>query len=293
MKNKNIIKEISKNSFKKKLKKAKKDISLLNNRYFLEEEVGIGGLSIVYKASDIYSKYFNEESNIVIKIPTKELLEKTDIAAFVYAEYVFLKKLNNDYIVKVLDFGIDKKSNIPYIVLEYIEGKLLSEYSIAQMDMIFKNTIFKILHQSLNYIHSKNIVHADITPNNILVKDKKVIIFDFGISQNIINDKNFTLEYKKIKAFNPKYCAPEVLEGEKPTIESDIFSFACVMYEIYTCSSLFNENSLELKKNINKNINLNKIPFLLKNWFKNALNTNPKKRSMDIYMLSLVKSYNF
>ncbi len=287
MQEKDLVKKLAKKSFKKKLKKAKSDISLLNNRYYLEDEIGRGGLSIVYSSSDIYCDYFNEESNIATKVPTEELLKKDDIAAFVYAEYSFLKRLNHKNILKVLDFGIDNKSNIPYIVLEKLEGDLLANLNISNMSIKFKNKLFKELLSSLEYIHLNNIIHADITPSNIMISKKGMItLFDFGISQDTNKNKDFTLEYKKVKAFNPKYCAPEVLDGEKPTIQSDIFSFACLMYEIYSSKSFFEENSLELKKKDIKTYDFSKIPILLRTWFKSSLSINPKNR---IYKNTLLK----
>jgi len=288
MKNKNIVKKISKKSLQKKHKKSKEELKLLNKRYFLEEYIADGGLSTVYKATDIYCEYFNDKSNMVIKIPTKELLKKKDIAAFVYAEYTFLKKLNHDNIVKVFDFGIDEKSNIPYLVLKHIEGPLLSELSTLEMNNKFKNLLFKKLYLTLRYIHSKNIIHADINPSNIIISDNNPIIFDFGISQNIEQNKEFILEYKKVKAFNPKYSAPEVLNGKSPSIESDIFSFACLMYEIYTCEELFKESSLELEDSSLFDLKINKIPLILRTWFISALNINPKKRHLKINFLNLL-----
>lgn len=288
MDNENIIKKISKKSLKKKYNKSKEKQKLLNKRYFLEEHIADGGLSTVYKATDIYCEYFNDKSNMVIKIPTKELLEKNDIAAFVYAEYTFLRKLNHDNIVKVFDFGIDDKTNIPYLVLKHIEGQLLSELSTVEMNIKFKNFLFKNLFLTLSYIHSKNIIHADINPSNIIICDNNPIIFDFGISQNIEQNKDFILEYKKVKAFNPKYSAPEVLNGASPTIESDIFSLACLMYELYTCEELFNESSLELENNLFIDLKINKIPFFLRRWFISALDKNPKKRHLDIKFLKFL-----
>jgi serine/threonine protein kinase len=278
MKEKDLIKKLAKKSFKKKLKKAKNDLSLFNNRYYLNEELGRGGLSIVYNSSDVYCDYFNEESNIAIKVPNEKLLEKDDISAFVYSEYSFLKKLNHKNIVKVLDFGIDNKSNIPYIVLEKLKGSLLSDLNILDMSKKFKNMLFKDLLSSIEYIHLNNIIHADITPSNIMIKDNNITLFDFGISQDINKNKNFTLEYKKVKAFNPKYCAPEVLEGSKPNTQSDIFSFACLMYEIYAAKSLFEKNSLELKNKTINTYDFTNIPRLLRTWFKSSLSLNPQNR---------------
>jgi serine/threonine protein kinase len=278
MKEKDLVKKLAKKSFKKKLKEAKNELSLLNNRYYINEELGRGGLSIVYNSSDVYSDYFNEESNIAIKVPSEKLLEKDDISAFVYAEYSFLKRLNHKNIVKVLDFGIDNKSNIPYIVLEKLKGNLLADLNILEMSIEFKNMLFKNLLSSLEYIHLNRIIHADITPSNIMINDKKITLFDFGISQDIDKNKNFTLEYKKVKAFNPKYCAPEVLEGSKPNTQSDIFSFACLMYEIYAEKSLFEKNSLELRNNTINSYDFSKIPMILKRWFKASLSLKPQDR---------------
>lgn len=278
MKENNIIKEISKKSFKKKLKKLKTKQFQLNNRYYLGNELGVGGLCTVYKASDIYCDYFNESSNIVIKIPSKKLRENKDISAFIYSEYQFLKKINHENIVKIINFGIDEKSDIPYLVLEYLKGKTLSNYPITQMDKKFKNHIFKTLLDSILYIHSLGIIHADLNPSNIMLDKNKITLFDFGISQYTQNNKETTLEFEKVKAFNPKYCAPEVLLGGKPDIKSDIFSFACIMYELYNCKPLFKENVSNDLKNNKYAYELSNIPLLLRAWFKKALSLDPYMR---------------
>ncbi|XOB63260.1 serine/threonine-protein kinase [Campylobacterota bacterium DY0563] len=276
----NIIKQITKKSSKNK---KNEKLELLNKRYYCLEEVGRGGLSIVYKAIDIYSDYFGKNSNIVIKIPTKELLEKDDIAAFVYSEYRFLRRLSLDSIVKVLDFGIDKKTNLPFLVLEYIEGELLSESNLIDISKDKKDLIFKSLCESLKYIHDKGIVHSDISPTNIIINnDLRPIIFDFGISQDITKENSLSLEYKKIKAINPKYCAPELFEeNSKPTKSSDIFSLAVLLYEIYSEKPLFEESSKELYSLPIDKRDLSKIPFFLRKWFKRNLSLDEKRRILE------------
>ena len=286
MPNKNIIKKIEKKSFDKKLKKQKKELNIFNNRYILEEEIGRGGTSIVYKASDIYCKYFKEDSNIVIKVPLDKFLKKDDIAAFVYSEYSFLKKLNHPNIVKALDFGIDKKSNIPYIVLENIEGILLNKYPIIKMGKKIKYNILKKLSQTIQYLHGNNIIHADINPSNILIKDNEPILFDFGISLYIDKSNILNLEYKKVKAFNPKYSAPEVLEGNTPTIASDIFSFSTIIYELFTNEDLFVNSSKEISNSKFFKKKLNKTPFILRFWLKKSLSLNEKHRNYPYKLLN-------
>lgn len=280
----NIIKSITKNSIDERDNTIEKEIDILNKKYFCLEEVGRGGLGIVYKGLDIYSEYFKKDSKIVIKIPTEKLLEKEDISAFVYAEYRFLRELSMDNIVKVLDFNIDEKTNIPYLVLEYIDGELLSDISIANMDLKTRNYIFKSLVKTLEYIHSKNIIHGDISPSNIIIKENNTpVIFDFGISQKIEEKDEIVLEYQNVKAFNPKYSAPELLSDTKkqPNVASDIFSLATILYEVYTNQPLFYESSNELDSfPINKR-DLSSIPFLLRKWFINALSLDCNDRKLN------------
>ncbi|RXJ82694.1 serine/threonine-protein kinase [Arcobacter sp. F2176] len=281
-----------KSTFKKNLTYIKKEkIFILNNRYIIEEEIGRGGLSIVYKSLDLYNEYFNIKSNIAIKMPTKELLSKNHIEDFVFSEYLFLKEIDNENIVKVLDFGIDKKSNIPYLVLEYLEGKLLSQITIPDLSKKFKINLFLDLFTSLLYIHKKGIIHADINPSNIIINEnQKSKIFDFGISQYLDATDKIQLDYKQFKGFSPQYCAPEILNGDKPSFESDIFSFAVMMYELFTLRLPYSKNSLELINHKFTNKELLGIPFFLRFWFKKALNSNPQKRNNNKFIYYLAKN---
>ncbi|MGB5918942.1 serine/threonine-protein kinase [Arcobacter sp.] len=281
-----------KKTFKKNLEYIKKEkIFILNNRYILGEEIGRGGLSVVYKSLDLYNEYFDIKSNIVIKMPTKELLTKNHIEDFVFSEYLFLKEFNHDNIVKALDFGIDKKTNIPYLVLEYLEGKLLSQIAIPDLSKKFKINLFFDLYTSLFYIHKKGIIHADINPSNIIINEnQKSKIFDFGISQYVDSTDKIQLDYKQFKGFSPQYCAPEILNGEKPSFESDIFSFAVMMYELFTLKLPYSKNSLELINHKFSNKELENIPFFLRFWFKKTLNSNPKARINNDFIYFLVKN---
>ncbi|RXJ87629.1 serine/threonine-protein kinase [Arcobacter sp. CECT 8985] len=250
----------------KKVQKQTKMSNILNKRYILKELIGEGGLCDVYKVDDLYDLHFKYESNIVAKIPNSKLKEHKDVSTLLYSEYRFLRKLNHPNIVKVLDFGIDKKSNIPYIILEYIEGKLLKDLPFFEMSKKFKLDIFKTLVKTINYLHSNNIIHADINPSNIIINDQNhLTLIDFGISKSIKNEEEIELNYSNVKAYNPNYCAPEILENELPTIESDYFSIASICFELFTLNNIkINNNKVILN-------NILKVPFLLRFWFKRNL----------------------
>lgn len=262
-------------------------VGTFNNRYILEEQLSIGGMSVTYKVKDIYSEYFNDPLPLVIKIPLKELLTKKDISAFVYSEYKFLRMLNHNNIVKIHDFGIDNETQIPYIIMEYLEGSLLEEIPLHQIQKNEKLLIFYTLLTTISYIHSKNIIHSDITPKNIIVsQNQKISLFDFGISQLTNKLNKFTLNNQQFQAYNIRYAAPEVLKGDIPTISSDKFSLALVLYEIFSLELPFENTSAELEKNpLSYSTCSKEIPFLLRKWFIDTLEINPKKRRQSLPLI--------
>jgi len=267
---------------KNKLKQLYQGERLLNERYRLNEKLGRGGLCKVYKSKDIYCEYFKDETSFAIKIPLKKLLKKKDVAAFIYAEYKILRSLNHKNIVKVYDYGIDNLTSVPYLVLEHLEGTLLLNVPIYNMDKVLIKSIFTNVLQTLEYLHSVNIVHADINPNNImLLPSNEIKLFDFGISIYSKGEDDLSLSYEKVNAYNPLYCAPEVLLGTKPSFESDMFSLACVFYEMFTGSLPFENSSQDLEKNAITFFSCSKkIPLALKFWFIRALSYDAKKRSI-------------
>jgi len=256
---------------------------LFNNRYILKDKIGEGGLCKVYDAIETYSEYFKEDRNLVVKVPLQELLDKKDIAAFVYSEYSILSKVCHPNIVRVTDFGIDESSEIPYLVMEKLDGTLLVNLSLHQIDKAMTNKLTYSLYKALLYLHTKQIVHADINPTNIMVLNNgQASLFDFGISQDLYSQKSFHLSFSKMNAFNPIYSAPEILEGKKPSSQTDIFSLACVLYELYSGKLPFIKSSLELKATPLKQKDFCKIPLLQRTWFRKALVYDPNKRVKSI-----------
>jgi len=275
---KNLLEE-----FENKPSKLKSGNRVFNNRYVFKEKIGEGGLCEVYDVLETYSEYFNESRNLVVKIPSKEMLKKKDIAAFIYSEYSILNKIYHENVVKITDFGIDEVSQVPYLVMNKLEGRLLVNMPLLDIDKKMSKQLAYSLYKAIDYIHSMQIVHADINPTNIMVRENgEASVFDFGISQNIANQASFNLSYSKIKAFNPIYAAPEVLEGSTPNVSSDMFSLACVMYEVYTRRLPFVESSKELKERPLKRNDLTQIPFFQKAWFRKSLSHDANKRPLKI-----------
>lgn len=268
------------------------DEKRLNNRYVVAKVLGTGGLSVVYEARDDYSEYYGDDRYLAVKLPLEHLSAKSDIDAFMYAEYSHLSRLSHPNIIKVMDFGIDAEFNIPYIVLEKLNGRLLNEIPLTKFTASMKWNILYTLFKTIEYIHTQHIVHADINPNNIMYLDDDTIrLFDFGISINLSMKHPFELDYNTIKAYNPRYAAPEVIQGDVPNFHSDIFSMAVVCFELYSGKLPYNEYSTELLEAPITLRDLRFVPFGLRRWFKNALSVNPIKRNRSYPFFLDIKKY--
>jgi len=267
------------------------DEKRLNNRYLVGEQLGTGGLSVVYEARDDYSEYYGDDRSLAIKLPLEHLSSKSDIDAFMYAEYSHLSRLSHPNIIKVMDFGIDAEFNIPYIVLEQLQGRLLNDVPFTELDASIKWNILYTLFHTVVYVHSQHIVHADINPNNIMyLDDGSIRLFDFGISINLSKQHLFEIDYKNIKAYNPRYAAPEVIQGSTPTLQSDLFSMAVVCFELFSGQLPYKENSTELYEKPVALRDLGLLPFGLRRWFRNALSVEPSKRyGVNMLFLDLKK----
>ncbi|MFH0709244.1 MAG: serine/threonine-protein kinase [Pseudomonadota bacterium] len=272
--------------------KSNDSIKRLNNRYVVGKLLGRGGLCAIYDARDDYSEYYNDNRQLAVKLPSEHLSAKSDIDAFMYAEYSHLSRLSHPNIIKVIDFGIDAEFNIPYIILEQLQGRLLNEIPFSEMDTSMKWKLLYTLFQTVEYLHSKQIVHADINPTNIMyLDDGSTRIFDFGISINQSQKQLFELDYKNIKAYNPRYSAPEVIQGGIPNYASDLFSMAVICFELYSGCLPYKEHSTELNDQPVTLRDLRYLPFALRYWFRRALSTDPLKRSGKYPLYLNIKKY--
>lgn len=271
------------NTFDSKHKALLNGNIMLNKRYTLDKKIGEGGLSEVYDVKDIYSQYFKDTRNLVIKIPSSNIINKKDVAAFVYSEYSLLSSLHHKNIVKIVDFGIDEDLNIPYIIMQKLEGDLLVNISLHEINSKMNHNLTTSLCKAILYIHKVGIVHADINPTNIMMcPDGTAQLFDFGISQNVNYKETFNLSNKENNAYNPIYTAPEIFEGETPSYKTDLFSLACILYELHTGKLPFKNSSRELASKPIDRKNLAKIPFFQRAWFKKMINHNPDTRPTKI-----------
>ena len=207
------------------------DKIILDSRYEIIKEIGVGGMAKVYKAKDkLLGRY------VAIKILKDQYAEDEE----------FLKKFNNEAqsaarlshinIVNVYDIGKDMLNGklIQYIVMEYVEGETLKdlidrERVLENHDIIDYSTQ---IAQALKSAHDSGIVHRDIKPQNILI-DKYGLckVTDFGIARV---SSNATITYTSSILGTVHYISPEQAKGKIVDLKSDLYSLGAVMYEMAT-----------------------------------------------------------
>lgn len=172
--------------------------------------------------------------------------EDTDLASIISEITIIRKNLKHPNIVKYLK-TFKKKDNF-YIVMEIIEGMSLSQriHSLKERSENFvESKIWNIFIQillALKYLHKdKNIVHRDLTPNNVMLSDNdKVTITDFGLA------KLKGVEYCKITSIvgNLMYLCPENIKNEASNEKADIWSLGCILYELSTLEAPFSSSNM-------------------------------------------------
>ena len=200
-------------------------------RYHILEQLGEGGMAVVYKAYDT-----RLECDVAVKVirldnlPPKGL-EKT-LARF-QAEARRMARMTHVNIIKVIDYG--EFEGIPYLVMPFISGGTLKARlgkPIAWRDAI---RIILPIAEGLVYAHSKKVVHRDVKPGNILISEMgDPMLTDFGIAKIIDAEEDQQLTLTGSTVGTPEYMAPEQFTSTQFDHRVDIYALGIVLYEMVT-----------------------------------------------------------
>ena len=200
---------------------------MIDERYIIVRSLGQGGMADVYLAMDTVL-----DREVALKILRGDLANDPVALLRFQREANAASAINHPNIVEIYDVG--SWDNKQYIVMEYVRGKTLKQLithrgALDQKEVV---AIMKQLVEATSVAHSCNIIHRDIKPQNVLVKDDGTIkITDFGIA--LAQDAIQLTQTDSVMG-SVHYLAPEVARGETATIKSDIYALGVVMYELLT-----------------------------------------------------------
>jgi len=212
----------------------KKTIKFIG-KYEIIEEIGKGGMGVVYKGTDPYIERTLAIKTIRFDIPKDEADHKKWKKRFI-REAKLAGNLTHPNIVTIYDAG--EESGLFYIAMEYIEGKSLREVIQTSKKIGFEDvqSLMEQICDALSYASKKGVIHSDIKPENIILDTEgKVYLVDFGIARTSSADLTKTM----LSMVTPSYTSPERLNGQEPDIRSDIFALGAVLYEIVSGQKAF------------------------------------------------------
>src|SRR5436309_2024154 len=199
----------------------------LADRYAIEHELGRGGMATVYLAQDLKHRRL-----VAIKVLKPELAAALGPERFL-REIETAARLNHPHILPLHDSG--EADSFLYYVMPYVEGESLRERLTREGQLPLDDAlrIAREVASALSHAHSHDIVHRDIKPENILVSGGEAVVTDFGIARAITAAAGDTLTGTGIAIGTPGYMSPEqTTGGARLDGRSDIYSLACVLYEM-------------------------------------------------------------
>jgi len=196
---------------------------VFGSNYVVLETLGEGSFGVVYLCQDR-----RLDRRVALKVLKPERADADELRRFL-AEARRLASLNHANVVQVYD--VDEA--VPYMVMEYFKGRTLREIPKTPPLPLEKSLRIMIqVARGLKAVHDVQVVHRDLSTNNIMVDDDdRAKVFDLGLARDL---ERISITDTDVIKGTPKYMAPEVIDGHKATFASDIFSFGVILYELVT-----------------------------------------------------------
>ena len=255
---------------------------LINDRYEIQRLIGEGGMANVYLAKDTIL-----DRKVAVKVLRGDLAGDEKFVRRFQREALSASSLSHPNIVEIYDVGEDEGNF--YIVMEYIEGKTLKQL-IKKRGVLSLPETMDIMLQLLDALataHDSYIIHRDIKPQNIMIKESGLVkITDFGIAM-ALNSAQLTQTNSVMGSVH--YLPPEQASGKGSTIRSDIYSLGILMFEMLSGKVPFKGDSAveialkHMKEPLPSVKEINPVvPQSVENIILKASAKNPKNRYRDV-----------
>ncbi|CAB3777549.1 Serine/threonine-protein kinase PknD [Paraburkholderia ultramafica] len=229
----------------------------LNNRFVLEECLGVGGMGTVYKALDLRKlEASDRKPYLAIKVLNVQFRGNPNSLVALQREARKAQVLAHRNIITVYDF--DRDGPIVYLTMEYLSGKPLSQLlrtpGYQGMPVRAALPIVRGMSAALAYAHERGFVHCDFKPANVfLTTNAEVKVIDFGIArvfQRPEEESDATVfDPGSLGALTPAYASPEMIEHREPDPRDDIYALGCITYELLTGHHPFDRLSATQARN--------------------------------------------
>lgn len=195
------------------------------HNYRIDELLGEGGMGAVYKATDTVL-----ERSVALKMLKPQLLSQTSFLERFRSEAIALARLNHPNISALYNFIQDGGDY--FMIMEYVPGESL-EHILQRRGSIPPTIAIQIVSQALEglqHAHQKGILHRDIKPANLMLTPEGVVkLMDFGIAR-IAGSQRLTQVNRLVGTL--EYMAPEQVQGQEPSVQSDLYAMGILLYEL-------------------------------------------------------------
>jgi TolB-like protein/Tfp pilus assembly protein PilF len=210
----------------------------LGTRYQIVEEIGRGGMGVVYKAID------KELGRIVaLKMIRPELSSDPRMIEQFKQELILASEISQENVIRIHDMG--EAQGIKYISMKYIDGTSLSDLIQATGRLTLEKAIGIAMQvcAALTAAHKRGVVHRDLKPQNIMInRNGDAHVMDFGIATSLTAKQ--ALPDGRIIG-TPDYISPEQAQGRGGDERSDIYSLGCIIYEMTTGKKPYGAESVD------------------------------------------------
>jgi serine/threonine protein kinase len=225
--------------------------SVLRRRYRIESLIGQGQRGSVFCALDEYRLETQASGQrIAIRVLHPGVAKRADLLAQLQREFQVLQQLSHPHVLRVFEF--DRDAATVFFTMELLQGtsldQLLQKQTPAPLARTQALAILRDTAAAIAHAHSRGVIHGDLNPHNIFLAHTGLRVMGFG-SMHVSNPSTAAADHELTLPFvDSGFASCQILEGQRPQSEDDIFSLACIAYLLFSGAHWFpNRTALEAR----------------------------------------------